>query len=1033
MKLAYTLSTSIVAAALLLSGCDDTKPEPIKSHKAISASFIHINDHHSHLSSESKSLYFDGIKTKAQIGGFSRVVSKIKELQASRTNPITLHAGDIIQGTMYYTIFKGEADAKMMEQVIWDAVAVGNHEFDDGDEGLKALLDLMPNVPMVSANVVAEPGNILEGYWEPYKIIEREGEKIGIIGLTIAQKTKVSSSPSDEITFLDEIETTQKYVDELREKDINKIVLLSHYGLDNDIRLAQNVDGIDVIIDGDSHSLVGDFSMVGLTSHYDSYPQKITSKSGEPVCVASAWQYSYVVGDMQVDFSKEGLVEKCSGSPVLMMGDSFTIDGVEVNSTMYSSIMATIDANEQLAIVTQDSDTEAKLAPYTAELDASQNEVIGLASEYLGHNRIPGDTKDGVSTLALGSDIAPVVAKSFYDKSLRANACIQNAGGVRIAIDDGEITIGEAYTLLPFSNTLFEIDMKGSEIKQVLEDALTNYLDNGGSTGSFPYAYGLRYDIDVTKATNARISNLEIMNRDTKIFSEINDATIYVIATNDYIAAGRDGYTTFKTVQDERGEGVNTYIDYALSFVDFVRNLEENAQTLTKLPLSEHPIKSYTDEVNSSSVPLEGSDLPYSVLRDDIEDGSNPGNTFEIRNGGYGSAATAHPSRTNFFYALTDRGPNATYTGVDGKGKIFPTPEYTPRIGLFELNKDGSVTKAKDILLKDRDGENITGLPNSSALGGTGETPYDADGNTLKDASNNILIDDYGLDGEGLAALKDGTFWVSDEYGPHIVHYNEEGVEIDRINAFADDTRVSINLPAEFANRRANRGMEGLTITPDQTTLVGIMQSTMYNPSSAVKTLDITRIVSVNLETKAVKQYLYKQELAANSNSEIVALDNEKFLVIERDGNFLNGGSKTATPTAQKHVYKIDLSTGTELEGVTLNAGMEQNATHGLTIDGETLEEVVLNHTWTKLSANGITPVSKTIVVDMAAAVDYPHDKMEGLIVIDESTLGVLNDDDFATWSSGGVLEKKVITVDDVNITDKNTLYIVKELDLSTN
>lgn len=419
-----------------------------------------------------------------------------------------------------------------------------------------------------------------------------------------------------------------------------------------------------------------------------------------------------------------------------------------------------------------------------------------------------------------------------------------------------------------------------------------------------------------------------------------------------------------------------------------------------------------------------GSSLPYTVLRDDLDNGAKPGTKLEIRNGGYGSAACADPKSINRFYAMTDRGPNAVYTGSDGKGVMFPTPDYTPRIGLFELQPDGSVTMAKEILLKDTSGNPITGLPNSSALGGTGETPYDAAGNTIRDADGNIKLDDFGLDGEGLAVMNDGTFWVSDEYGPHIVHFDAEGKEIGRINAFANDTRNIHTLPAEFGKRRANRGMEGLTITPDQKTLVGIMQSTISNPSKTVNALDITRIVAVDLETGAIRQYLYKQEKAENSNSDIVALDNDTFLIIERDGSFFE-----STPTAQKHVYKIKLSTGKEIENYTLMAGMEQNEALGLTINGKTLEEVVLENGWESLNDVGIYPVSKTLVVDMVQQVGYPHDKMEGLIVFNNATLGILNDDDFATWSTDGVLEQKYLDVAQTKI-DSNTLYIVDGLNL---
>lgn len=439
-----------------------------------------------------------------------------------------------------------------------------------------------------------------------------------------------------------------------------------------------------------------------------------------------------------------------------------------------------------------------------------------------------------------------------------------------------------------------------------------------------------------------------------------------------------------------------------------------------------------------SSFPAEGSFLPYSILRADLIDAVSQ-QPFEIRNGGFGSAMTGHPSEPGQFYALTDRGPNATYSGGSlGSGKIFPTPDYTPRIGRFEVQADGAIVLLETILLKRPDGSLITGLPNTSALGGTGETPYNADGNPVvvdqsqpyDETTNPLRLDDYGLDGEGLAALADGSFWVSDEYGPHMVHFDAEGKEIDRINPFAADTRVSHNLPAEFANRRANRGMEGLAVTPDGKILVGIMQSTMGHPDSSVQNQTITRIVTIKPETGEVAQYLYKQEKNANSNSELLALSATEFLVLERDGSFLYGGpggASAANPAAQKQVYRIDLSTGTNLEAVAGSGDLAQDPDLGLTISGQTLEQAVLAGGWDSLSAQGIVPVSKTLVVDMVAEVNYPHDKMEGLWKIDENHLGVLNDDDFATWSTSNQLEQKML---DSNTIDGNRLYVV-EADLS--
>lgn len=388
-----------------------------------------------------------------------------------------------------------------------------------------------------------------------------------------------------------------------------------------------------------------------------------------------------------------------------------------------------------------------------------------------------------------------------------------------------------------------------------------------------------------------------------------------------------------------------------------------------------------------------GSELPFSVLKS-LENGT------EIRNGGFGSAMTGHPKKSKHFYALTDRGPNAKYTGPEGKGKKFPMPEYTPRISEFKLNKDGSVELIREITLKDNKGNKITGLPNPKGMGSTGEVPYDNSGKVIN-------TDPYGLDSEGLVALKDGTFWVSDEYGPHIVHYSADGVELERINPFGTGTGGR-KLPAVFANRRANRGMEGLAITPDGSTLVGIMQSTMFNPSKkAITNKSLTRIVTFDIESGETKQYLYRQEANNLSNSEIAAISDTEFLVIERDGGFYGAKAK------YKRLYKIDLAGATDVSG-------DFDAELGMKLNGKTLEQ----NSWDEIAAAYIEPVKKTLVADVLADIHYPHDKLEGIWIRNKKTIAILNDDDFAVSVKDGEVIQKTLPADDS--IDSNRLYVIK-------
>ena len=388
-----------------------------------------------------------------------------------------------------------------------------------------------------------------------------------------------------------------------------------------------------------------------------------------------------------------------------------------------------------------------------------------------------------------------------------------------------------------------------------------------------------------------------------------------------------------------------------------------------------------------------GAALPYSVL--------GTVNNVEIRNGGFGSAACAHPTNAGEFYAMTDRGPNADATG----GKYFPVPDYTPRIGHFRLNNDGTVEKLAEILFKTPSGTPISGRPNPVGFGSTGEIAYDLTGTTL-------ATDEYGLDSEGLVALKDGTFWVSDEYGPHIVHYSSTGVQLERISPVGINTG-NRKLPAVFAKRWANRGMEGLAITPDEKTLVGIMQSRLYNPSNAGainKTL--TRIVTFDIATGKTKQFLYKQEIDNNSNSEITALSATQFLVVERDGKFAGDG------TVMKHIYKIDISEATDVSGT------DFNAENGLLVNGKALEA----NTWEDLAIANIKPVSKTLAVDVFNYLgNYPHDKLEGIWLINSNTIGIINDDDFGIWSDAtNKIKAKTLSPTNGTERDGNRLYILK-------
>ncbi len=355
-----------------------------------------------------------------------------------------------------------------------------------------------------------------------------------------------------------------------------------------------------------------------------------------------------------------------------------------------------------------------------------------------------------------------------------------------------------------------------------------------------------------------------------------------------------------------------------------------------------------------------------------------------VSNSGYGSGMALKPGSARDFYLLTDRGPN--YDGPAGSPtpKRFPDPSFAPRI--YPAHIAGSKLKlGTPIILKGPDGTPMSGLPIPGGdCGSTNEVGQTVDGTPL-------AADPLGLDPEGIVAMADGTFWVSDEYGPFMVHFDANGRELRRFAPCG----ASPELPAVYAKRRPNRGMEGLTITPDGQWLVGIMQSPLQNPSgAAVSNSVVTRILFKHINDGTTKEYLYLLDRSnLQGNSEILALSSTRFLVIERDGRFLFG-----TPAADlKKIYEVDISGATDVSAL---GGFQQYSVGGT----KTLEQA----SPAELAMAGIKAGIKTLRVDLLA-LGYPHDKPEGLALAPGGWLFVINDDDFGIVGQGGELGQKFL------------------------
>lgn len=605
---------SILPLTLLLSACQtviDQKTIKKNPSQPFELTIAHINDHHSHLDEEKVKLPFDVGQGKESIsinrGGIARVATMMKTIDASNANVIKIHAGDAITGDLYFNLNQGLADAAAMNQICFDSFTLGNHEFDAKDAGVQFFLNALQQghcktaMQILSANVIFGPSSEMYGTQQVKKsaIIERNGEKIGLVGITIAAKTKNASQPNADTIFTDEVSTAQTEINQLKAQGVNKIILQSHVGYDLDLKIAQQLTDVDVIIGGDSHTLLGPDSLktIGLNP-VGAYPTVTKNKHGDRVCIAQAWQYNYAVGELKVKFDSAGRVTDCGGSLHILLGEEMKHTEKSQNELTpleKNKIKQYIASNNlPLSFVNLDPHMQATLQPYQVQKQQFVDKIVGYAQENFCSQARPNNTPRA-NCRGYGGDIQQFVAQAMLQqakKHFAADISIQNGGGVRIEIPQGPINVATVYQLLPFKNTLVQLTMTGQEVKAALEDAI-----EGSNTdmGAYPYSGGLRWQVDMRKSKGQRLSSLEVKNAWGQ-YQALDLNKTYQVATLDFLARGSNYYTTLKGIQGERRKDIA--LDYADIFLNYLADQQriKPNQTITRVERSDYSTQQYITE-----------------------------------------------------------------------------------------------------------------------------------------------------------------------------------------------------------------------------------------------------------------------------------------------------------------------------------------------------------------------------------------------------------------------------------------------------
>jgi len=469
---------------------------------------LHINDFHSRFESitgSDSTCNAEG-ETKGEcFGGIARLKTEIDakraEFKKDGANSILLSAGDNFQGSLFYTTYKSKVVSDFMNQMGFDVVATGNHEFDDGPEEFSKFI-AAAKFPIVGGNFDVSKSKDLAGKIKGSIVLDVGGEKIGIIGATTEDTPEIASVGPD-VQFQPVIEYVRGAAEALDAAGVNKVILLSHVGYTIDQKIAAAVPGIDLIVGGHSHTLLSNTDEKAAGP----YPTWVNNPEGVPVPIVTANQYGKYLGDLKVTWDDAGKLTTASGDPILLDKE-----------------------------VKPDDKFIADVAALGAPIEALKAKVVGDTTAAIEGSREVCRAEE----CSMGNLIADAMLDRVKDQGV--TIAIQNGGGVRASIDAGEITMGEVLTVLPFSNTLATFQIKGADVVAALENGLSQVEDGAGR---FPQVAGLKFTWTKDKPAGSRVIKVEVKDGDAYV--PIDPAKVYGVVTNNYVRTGGDGYEVFNT------------------------------------------------------------------------------------------------------------------------------------------------------------------------------------------------------------------------------------------------------------------------------------------------------------------------------------------------------------------------------------------------------------------------------------------------------------------------------------------------------
>ncbi|WP_417599642.1 bifunctional metallophosphatase/5'-nucleotidase [Pararhodobacter oceanensis] len=475
---------------------------------------LHFNDFHSRIEPINRFNSTCSAEDDAAgecFGGAARLFTLINQMRDAITaqgDPVlVLSAGDSSQGSLFFTTYGGRAEAELNNRIGLDAMAVGNHEFDNGPEGLMVFAETA-EYPLVAANLDVSGNNMLAGRVVPYAVLTAGDLQVGVVG-AITNDTPDISSPGPTIIVNDALESVRSSVEELQEQGITTIIALTHVGYVPEQEMAAQIPGLTAVVGGHSHTYLSATD----PRREGPYPTWVDNVDGSMVPVVQAGAYSRYLGHLVLELDDDGKLMFASG------------DTIEIN-----------------AEVQPDPEIAEWVASMAEPIEATRSLVVSeSAGPIEGDRSVCRQVECEMGNLVTDAMLSRVAGQGI-------TIAIQNGGGLRASIDEGTITLGEVLSVLPFQNTLATFELSGADVIAALENGASRLEDGGGR---FAQVSGLQYTVNSTAEPGSRISDVMVMSESG--FVPIDPEMIYGVVSNDFMRNGGDGYAMF------RDNAINAY------------------------------------------------------------------------------------------------------------------------------------------------------------------------------------------------------------------------------------------------------------------------------------------------------------------------------------------------------------------------------------------------------------------------------------------------------------------------------------------